>query len=95
MSEISKEKRRLQQMADAQAEIKMLEVKVEESRKKYENLKRIDEESGGDFIAKYNFRQAGIELATAEGNLYQAKKDEASASVLPEELDAVMEKLPI
>lgn len=46
---MSKEKRRLQQMVDAQVEIKMLE----------------------------------------------AKEAEASASVLPEELDAVMEKLPI
>jgi hypothetical protein len=92
---MSKEKRRLQQMVDAQVEIKMLEAKVEESRKKYENLKRIDDESGGDFMAKHNFRQAAIELDTAERNLHQAKKDEASASVLPEELDAAMEKLPI
>lgn len=90
----NKEQRRLKQMVDAQVEIKMLEAKVEESRKKYENLKRIDDESGGDFMAKHNFRQA-IELDTAERNLHQAKKDEASASVLPEELDAVMEKLPI
>jgi hypothetical protein len=92
----NKEQRRLKQMIDAQMEIKMLEAREAEAKRKVEEMKRIAAEKGGDdYWANHHLREAELELQSIEIDIVQARQDIKSANVLPEEIDEVFKKLPI